>query len=195
MLSGESDEPGRLEAGLVPLVAGVRPPRDARTGPEPQDVVVVPEGADRDGELGRPPVGIDPSHRSAVVAARGGFEIGDELERSELGRPGDRARRERRREQVVPADVVAQPRLDIGDEVDESADPVRATMDRSLRTRSTIMMFSAWSLAVRSLAVRPVPLIGPEVTMRSPVGDVVTRRKSSGLAQAIDRPGMRSWAA
>ena len=46
---------------------------------------------------------------------------------------------------------------------------------RSLRTRSTIITFSAWSFSSRSAAVRPVPLIGPDSTVR-PVAPQDTAR-------------------
>ena len=45
-------------------------------------------------------------------------------------------------------------------------DPVAQTRPRSLRTRSTIITFSAWSFSSRSASVRPVPLIGPDSTVR-----------------------------
>ncbi len=45
-------------------------------------------------------------------------------------------------------------------------EPLAQTRPRSLRTRSTIITFSAWSFSSRSAAVRPVPLIGPDSTVR-----------------------------
>ena len=66
-------------------------------------------------------------------------------------------------------------------------DPAVLTRDRSLRTRSTIMTFSASSFAERSARVRPVPLIGPDRTTR-PRGWSEAARKSSGLALAIATP-------
>ena len=62
-------------------------------------------------------------------------------------------------------------------------DPGAQTRPRSLRTRSTIITFSAWSFSSRSAAVRPVPLMGPEVTVRPE-----RRRYSSGEAVATSTP-------
>src|SRR4051794_11562738 len=69
-----------------------------------------------------------------------------------------------------------------------STEPVTATRPRSLRTRSTIITFSARSLSVRSPAVTPVPLIGPDA-IRSPS----RWRNSSGDADATITPASGAW--
>ncbi len=98
----------------------------------------------------------------------------DDPQGARLGRAGDRAGREGRRQQLRPAGVrgAARParsrrggpapgasrrRTGRG----RSTEPVAQTRPRSLRTRSTIITFSAWSFSRRSASVRPVPLIGP----------------------------------
>ena len=49
------------------------------------------------------------------------------------------------------------------------------------------MTFSATSFSVRSAAVRPVPLMGPDRTT-TPVPSVRVERNSSGLALATSTP-------
>ena len=63
--------------------------------------------------------------------------------------------------------------------------PGQHTPDRSLRMRSTIMMFSAWSFGSICSRVAAVPLIGL-VTSRSPRRD----RKSSGDALTTSTPAL-----
>ena len=56
-------------------------------------------------------------------------------------------------------------------------DPVAQTRPRSLRTRSTIITFSARSLSCRSALPRPVPLIGPDSTTRPDRGAGTARAR------------------
>src|SRR6478609_7728683 len=122
---GEPDEAGRLELGLGPLPLGVGVPRDPGAGAEPEPppagvVPLGPEGADADGEVGLPGVGVDPADRPAVRPAVHRLEVTDGGQGTGLRRPGDRARRVGGREDVGPADALAQVPADGGDEVHEA---------------------------------------------------------------------------
>jgi hypothetical protein len=53
--------------------------------------------------------GVDPPDRAAIGPARVALELGDQLHRADLGRPGDRAAGEDRADQVGSAQAFAQP--------------------------------------------------------------------------------------
>lgn len=143
--------------------------------------------ADTDGELSRGAVGVDPADPTAVRAARRGLQRCDDAQRTGLGGARDGAGREGSREQLRPSGVDTRcTRPGCSSTAHRSGtvtEPLAHTRPRSLRTRSTIMTFSAWSFSKRSAAVRPVPLMGPDSTVRPS-----RRRKSSGEAVAISTP-------
>src|SRR5690606_16930471 len=70
----QRDEPGGLELGLLPLPLRVAPPRDPGAGPEPQQPLLPPEGADPDGEPRGAAVGVHPADLAAVGTSRCGLE-------------------------------------------------------------------------------------------------------------------------
>ena len=120
------------------------------------------------------------------------------LEGGELRRAGDRAGREGGVDRVGPADARPQPALDRGHQVARGPGAVldgeqrraRAPMPhshtrpRSLRTRSTIITFSARSLGRKPSAVAAVPLMGDDHTTSAVAGD----RNRSGDAEATWTP-------
>ena len=148
----------------------------------------------------------DVAEAAAVRAAGRRLQLGDDLHRPHLRRPGHRPAGERGPQQVErrPAPAAAgrapptpgdarsgtfRPRRPLG----TRTEPYSQTRPRSLRSRSTIMTFSARSFGLASRSrtarrlppgVRPrgrVPLIGRVST--SPVGD--TCRNRSGDAETI----------
>ena len=125
--------------------------------------------------------------RSTGRAGAGSRAVGCAARR--LRRAGDRPGREGRGEQLGPAGVARAARrarsrpgapgrgaLD-REQARHGDGPGAADAPRSLRTRSTIITFSAASLACRSVARCPVPLIGRDSTRRRR-----RRRNSSGEA-------------
>ncbi len=100
-------------------------PGDPGAGAEPEDAAPVgtpvgPEGTDADGELGLVAVGVDPAHGAAVRAARGRLEVGDGEQGRVLRGAAHRPRREGGPQDLGPADALAQPAADVGDEVDQA---------------------------------------------------------------------------
>ena len=165
-----------LELGLGPLVGGVAVPGDAAAGAEVELPVLHPEGADGDVEVALLPVGVDPADRAAVDAAGHRLERGDLLEGGDLRRAGDRARAgtwPRWRRPTRSRAGGGRGRWTRGARgpggarrrgaTGTSTEPKSHTRPRSLRTRSTIITFSARSLAVRPLGSGAVPLIGPRL--------------------------------
>ena len=168
-----------------------RRPRESATIPPPAPsqmrVAADLERADRDAQL-EPGERAREADRAGVGLAAGRLQLGDHVERGELRRAGDRAGRERRAQQVGVADAVAQLALDLGDHVPDArvrADlgergrrarvPGRQTRPRSLRTRSTIITFSARSFSDAASSARPVapgrvPLIGALRTVAAACG-------------------------
>ena len=84
----------------------VAAPGDAAADVERQPLAVRDERPDED-RRAEPPVGPEPRHRAAVRAAPDRLEALDDLHRPDLGRAGDRAAGERRREEVEGVDAGA----------------------------------------------------------------------------------------
>ena len=169
-----------LELGLLPLALSVAAPGDARAGPEPQDPVVQPERADRDGELGRPRAGVDPADRAAVGAAGRRLDRVDDPQRTRLRGAGDRPGRERRREHLGPADVVdaARPRT-----VD-----TRCTRPGVLLDREQVRHRDAAGAADRA------EVVADQVDDHHVLRRVLRREVRCGPARPLDRPGLEDVA-
>ena len=145
--------------------------------------------ADDDAEVGRADQR-EVAERARVDPARPGLEPVDDLHRAHLRRPGHRPRREAAARTRRPgrARGAAGPRtvetswctgrvgLDPEQVAARATDPISQTRPRSLRTRSTIIRFSArsFSLPASAVAQRARPRAG--VAPRGP--------------GALDRPGL-----
>ena len=101
---------------------------ESQTTPPPTQRCIEPaldrERADREREL-EVAVAPDASERAHRGAAADRLELRDQVDRRDLRRTGDRAARERRREQLREPDVLAQRSLDRRDEVLDAREPPR----------------------------------------------------------------------
>ena len=148
-------------------------------------------------------VAVDPADRAAVDAAAHGLEVLDGLQDARLRRAGDRRGRERRPHERAEPDVVAQAprhrahevvqagvRFDRAQRRHRASSPASHTRPRSLRARSTIITFSAWSLALRREPRRrsaAVPLIGRVSTSAAaPAQEELGRRGDHRHLLAVD---------
>ena len=134
--------------------------------------------------------------RAGVDLAAGALQLGDDLQRLDLGRAGDRAGRERRAQQLGVADPGAQRARGRGDQMPEpgvrlgasgarrATEPYSQTRPRSLRIRSTIITCSARVLGERaapaSAAASAVARGGALDRPRSTISRPRRRRNSSG---------------
>ncbi len=183
---------------------------DTAADAQPDPVARPLERADGHVEL-EPGHWADVADGAGVGLAVGGLGGGDDLHGRDLGRAGHRAGREAGAHEIAVVAVDRErarrrrtrgarrrggPRP--GRSRARRSMPGRHTRPRSLRTRSTIITFSAWSLADRSSwssssdassgssGRSRVPLIGDERTSRP-----VRARNSSGENDATSRPGRR----
>ena len=153
----------RLQFRLLPLPRRVAPPRDPRASAEPQAAGVQPERADGHAEFRTPVIRIHPPEGSAVPLSRARARPPDHLagripwalrRRCPAGRSA-------RRSAARPVSHVGSARCSRWNSPDRAAtqqvrtatEPTAATRPRSLRTRSTIMTFSARSLCKETVRV------------------------------------------
>src|SRR5690606_22131885 len=89
---------------------------DARAGAE-ADVRAFDLGAADEDVQVEVAVAVEPAHRAGVAAAADALEFGDDLHAAHLRAAGDGAARERRRDHLARADVVAQAAAHVADDV------------------------------------------------------------------------------